>query len=98
MGGDVGGVHLVRVLGQRACAAHSSGSGTSATGYMYIWPGMSCWTGSESRKSTKARAPSGLAAPAMTPAYSTCRKQVSSSAPVRGSASSSGTSAAGEEE
>ncbi len=33
-------------------------------------------------KSTSASAPSGFAAPSSTPAYSTCRKQVSSSALV----------------
>ena len=44
--------------------------------------GSAACTSGESSQSTTASAPSGLAAPVSTPAYSTCRKQVSSSAAV----------------
>ena len=44
--------------------------------------GSAACTSGVSRKSTSASAPSGFSAPASTPAYSTWRKQVSSSALV----------------
>ena len=44
--------------------------------------GSAACTSGESSQSTTASAPSGFAAPVSTPAYSTCRKQVSSSAAV----------------
>jgi hypothetical protein len=44
--------------------------------------GRAACTSGESRKSTRASAPSGFSAPSSTPAYSTWRKHVSSSALV----------------
>jgi hypothetical protein len=47
--------------------------------------GTDAWNSGDNRKSTTCCAPAGFFAPASTPAYSTCRKQVSSSADVVGS-------------
>ena len=66
-----------------ACFSNASGSGTpSRTGYTNIEPGTSAWNRSESMKSISARAPSSLGAPRRIPAYSTWRKQPSSTAAV----------------
>ncbi len=59
--------------------------------------GSAACTSSESRKSSSAWPPSGLSAPASTPAYSTCWKQVSSRALVVDSSVPFGTVNAGEE-
>src|SRR5690606_3621836 len=63
--------------------AQSAGSSTSSsTGYMYMFSGIEACTSGESRKSMNSRAPCSFSAPSITPAYSTCRKQVSSRASV----------------
>ncbi len=73
-------------IGAEGCSANSAHSGGSAasasTGKTYMLVGSASWTAGLSRKSTTCSAPSGLAAPSSTPAYSTWRKQVSSSAAV----------------
>ena len=68
------------------------------TGYMYMVSGMELWTSADSIHVRKARAPSGLAAPARTPAYSTCRVAVDRRAAVVEAEPFSVRVAAGEEE
>ena len=60
--------------------------------------GSADWNFRSSMKSMNFSMPSGLSAPFSTPAYSTWRKQVSSSARVVGSVSPSGIVNGGEEE
>ena len=69
----------------------------AATGKTYIASGSASCTCGLSRKSTNASAPFAFFAPASTPAYSTWRKQVSSSALVVDAAAPFGTVNAGEE-
>src|SRR5690606_4898229 len=92
--------------GSRSCGGsatsanrdQASGSSTSSlTGKTYMLSGSAAWNSPRAKKSTSACAPSGFAAPAMTPAYSTWRKQVSSNALVVGSSPSSGMVNGGEE-
>ena len=74
------------------------GSGVpERTGKTYIDSGSALCTSGERRKSTNACAPLTFAAPVSTPAYSTCRKQVSSSARVSEVLEPFGTVSAGEE-
>jgi len=66
--------------GVSTVAAYFSQSAGSLTlesiGSMYICSGICACTCLLSRKSTNFRAPTSFWAPAITPAYSTCRKQV----------------------
>src|SRR5690625_3613988 len=84
------------VIGSSASSAycvHSSGSSTALlTGYMNISSGRVSWNSWLSRKSMKARAPSGFDPSACTPAYSTCWVHVPRMDDVRPS------SAAGDDE
>ncbi len=64
---------------------------------MYMASGMASCTWRESIQTTKAAAPSGLAAPASTPAYSTWRVAVAGRAAVVVAVPSSVRVAAGEE-
>src|SRR3954454_14861738 len=64
------------------CAQSGGNAAPASTGKTYIEPGSASWNVRVSMKSISASAPFGLAAPASTPAYSTCWKQVLSRALV----------------
>jgi hypothetical protein len=63
-----------------------------------MFSGRAAWNSLPSMKSMNSSAPLGFFAPSSTPAYSTWRKQVSSSALVVGRSPPSGTVNGGEEE
>lgn len=84
--------------GSGAHLAHSVGSGTVASaGKTYMFSGKAAWNAFRVMNFTNAAPPLGLAAPASTPAYSVCLKQVSSSALVVGLEPPSGTVNGGED-
>src|SRR5690625_371890 len=87
--------------GSSATAANfSQSSGRAAsegTGCIYISRGIASCKSVDKKTSMTSAAASGCSVPVKMPAYSTCRKQVSSIDPVGASTAPSGTSDGGED-